>query len=1587
MAPGRKKGANKAKAQLSLGDLVLAKVKGYPFWPAKISRPEDVQREDVQRPRDPKKYFVTFFGTQEIAFVGASDIQVFTSELKTKLSARCQGKKDKFFSQAVKEICAAFEELQNGRPSGLEDSKDRSTSRCESLSIDGTEDEGMEAGAGGETCDTGTGDLCSSLVHSLRRQGGTDTDDKNPSVSCNADSNSSPVLSPEKKVKLSNGEQVQEALSTSSLDDASYVKDEKSADANEEDMKNLAIREKACINGNESGRKVEDTSEENSSSAVKALDVGKTSGHIPSEPGEVAKNRVKNKNVKDEKPADASEDCMKNPGMRDKACRNGNESKRKVEDTSEDNSSFAVKAVEGGKSSGHIPSEPGEVSRKRVKNKFGSGGNTGSKGFDKIKRVHSGLEEESQTAETSRPAKKSKLVDVRDEAIKGSRAKNIKSNLPGSNDAEHIAAKQPVACEERETVLALGAEKANINSDVSSVLAKVKSDASSHIGKVKSTASAQAGDAKLDASIQKGKVKSEASNQSTKAKSDAFLQSGKVKPDTSVNVAALTSKAKSDTVAQTGKVKPDVSTDEAVLPVLKRRRRALEAMCDSAALSSEDNLDNNHLELKNDLTINSARVPANQHPKRRRAVCLYDDEDEDEKPKTPVHGGVGRTVRANSGASDISKRNDGQGGGSATQHGNSNHPRPSGGDSAGVEHHNLKESSSQLHNSGLSPSRLKNMKRHDIHNHISPKKLEPGQLSTKDVKPALVSPKASPHPPVGGKQVSEQQESTKLSVKTPLSNQKAALVGSSKVSAAVSDSSKSSASQNHLSSQKNRIALSVEKPKSTPKSIPRTNDAVASAETSTELEAFMEGRNSAFIESKTPDSALSMKDLIAAAQAKRKLAHSQHFYLGNPGSAFVSFNDPPGVSPSSPSAQPFLSGSGIVMQPDLQSSQYRTNFLSPSTLGQQSASRNQVDTEEIEEGRVSSGHRPTGGSLSGGTEAAVARDAFEGMIETLSRTKDSIGRATRLAIDCAKYGIANEVVELLIRKLESEPSYHRKVDLFFLVDSITQCSHNQKGIAGASYVPTVQAALPRLLGAAAPPGGSARENRRQCLKVLRLWLERKIFPDSVLKRYMDEIGISNDDISSGISFRRPSRAERAVDDPIREMEGMLVDEYGSNATFQLPGFLSSHVFEDEDEEEDFPSSLPKEAAELPSVPDPTPVLPESETVTVTPTDRRHCILEDVDGELEMEDVSEQQKDERPLLSTGSFETDAQQHCSDGILETATNNSLELPPLPEGSPPPPPNSPPPLPPLPPSPPPPPPPPTSPSPPPPPPPPPLHLPLQPPPPPLPPPAAPPLAPPSLPPQPSIPTQSFGPSQSSVQSSPQLAYQPALPQEYCSTPSGNQLAQMAGNTSHGNHVDAVAKGDFCAQQSSCFVPMAGCSSRESSGFNSSRNLEYGHNDLYLNPQSTQQHPHFPHVNAPFMQRPMHPSHTQTPAGHFSYAKPAIQQHPQHPYPRPYPLPSHPDVQRRFVTDDRWRMPSSEFNSDQHGAWMGGRTASLAGPSTGPEGYFRPPPDRPPVANMGFQVPASSNLPAGAPTPGGGSQMLPCRPDMSALNCWRPA
>ncbi|XP_011625693.1 protein HUA2-LIKE 2 isoform X2 [Amborella trichopoda] len=306
---------------------------------------------------------------------------------------------------------------------------------------------------------------------------------------------------------------------------------------------------------------------------------------------------------------------------------------------------------------------------------------------------------------------------------------------------------------------------------------------------------------------------------------------------------------------------------------------------------------------------------------------------------------------------------------------------------------------------------------------------------------------------------------------------------------------------------------------------------------------------------------------------------------------------------------------------------------------------------------------PVLGKLRGNAEVNMALKSFEDMLGSLTRTKESIGRATRLAIDCAKFGIAGEVVDILLQHLETEPSLHRRVDLFFLVDSITQCSRGQRGVAGDAYPPAVQALLPRLLSAAAPPGNAARENRRQCLKVLRLWLERKTLPESIVRRHMQELDLSSGDPLNFSLSRRPSRTERAFNDPAREMEGMLVDEYGSNTSFQLVGLHIPQLIEDEED-----ASATEEKGTAPATPVEAPEPP------VSGTEKHRRILEDVDGELEMEDVSPSAEIENNSTYQDQFgSTPCVRPHPEGLPPSA-------PPLPSSPPPlapPPPPSPPPL----------------------------------------------------------------------------------------------------------------------------------------------------------------------------------------------------------------------------------------------------------------------------------------------------------------------
>ncbi|KAK8560755.1 hypothetical protein V6N13_026191 [Hibiscus sabdariffa] len=1420
MAGSRKRGGSKAKVKnFSLGDLVLAKVKGFPAWPAKISRPEDWEREP-----DPKKYFVQFFGTEEIAFVAPVDIQVFTSETKSKLSAKSQVVKTRYFVQAVKEISEAFDDLHKEKSSDLRDESDGPASVCEAPSANGA------VAPGEETTNLGKGE--------------SNREHVKPLISGHADDSSFPLMSSGVKDEISSGELAKkEVLSPASLDKPSHIKEELSDDK---------IAAKKTLRDDRMSNKMApvlkkrtEQGQKNSSSAAMLLRDDKSSCCLDRPVSEEKlKDRLKGK-VSDGSVRKFSPNAFK----------------------SDYNHTGAKKAKELMKSKSNLKTTD-DVNDAAANPK---GETTGKK-----KRGESGLGKlKSGEDEVLHPSKKPKVLDMKNEASKGSLVKKMKSS-PSSNYVNDKAAKQSESKKPTSHVLALKAPTSVIS---------------------------------------------------------------------------------------------DVSGDEAVLPLPKRHRRALEAMVDSG--NSDNKIKKNPGELKND-TSSSGNVknPATQLPKRRRSVCLFDD---DEDPKTPLHGGASQDVQLTSVVSAASRRVD-------VNHLTATDAQRSVGESNQYEDNGPKDASSPLVNNFVSPVQPQTVERRPSARASTPEKSESEQLSSKEAKPILISPRKSPHLVSATKQV-EQHRTTKATVKVPSNGtSKKAPPGSVKGSGVTTDGSKSS--QNQVSSQRYRQTSSVERPQSTPKTVSRVNDTTSVTETSMEFDIFREDRSGSLIDSKNPDSATSMKHLIAAAQAKRRQAHSQHYSLGNPSSVFLSMSEVHGVS-SSPALQPFPSAINNEVQADVQGFVHRTSIVSPPTLGHQSGSQNQQDTEEMEERRSSSGRMAAGGgSLSGGTEASVARDAFEGMIETLSRTKESIGRATRLAIDCAKYGIANEVVELLIRKLETEPSFHRKVDLFFLVDSITQCSHSQKGIAGASYIPTVQTALPRLLGAAAPPGASARENRRQCLKVLRLWLERKILPESILRRYMDDIGVSNDDTVSGFSLRRPSRAERAIDDPIREMEGMLVDEYGSNATFQLPGLLSNAFEDDEEDLSDRPCGEPVDASPLET----TQTSTELEVCKVTPSDRRHCILEDVDGELEMEDVSAHQKDDRPSFTKDTLEREMQQLDNDKIMEPGSNNPDRCPPLPEGSPPLPPDSPPPPPPLPPSPPPPPPP-SSPSPPPPPPPPPLALPIQPPPPPSLPscPSSAFVPQPPLPTQPSLISQPMVPPQSSMQSSPQLAFQPPVHHEFRGTPNGNQIVQMGGNAPHGGHIDVAVKSELFLQQSPCFQSGAR-NSREPSGYNSSRQLEYGHNEMYLNAQSSQPCQQFQPGNTAFVQRPLPPSLPQTSSSHFSFTKSSMPPHPQHSYPAQYSLPSQHDGRRPFVADEQWRMPSGDYNTDNQCGWTTGRNPPSAGPLFVPEGFFRPPVERPPSSNMGYPIASTNNLPAGAPNSGHGvSPILPCRPDMSGINSWR--
>uniref|UniRef100_A0A1D1YD06 Hepatoma-derived growth factor-related protein 2 n=1 Tax=Anthurium amnicola TaxID=1678845 RepID=A0A1D1YD06_9ARAE len=1480
MPPARKRGGSRGEAtgQLSLGDLVLAKVKGFPAWPAKISRPEDWYRLP-----DPKKYFVEFFGTCEIAFVAPADIQVFTDETKIKLLVRSRGKCSKDFSRAVEEICEAFEGLHGKGSDRSREDIDSSTVSSLSSTTDAVEDGKPNNRDEIPKQKTQVKDECTHdelpvLGQCLKDQEGTFVPDVKEN-SLDSNHGVAPLLSVKKENRSSS--------------DSTQIPRGK-------DVISKPSSKFSSLKGEKSPSRYE---------------VGKENGLTVFSKSEKAYGNIK---------ASAMDRSQNNfEGGDDNGCH------------------CTVDLVPESKKNGILRTQEKNAAQKQPKD-------NSDEDFEHHKSEKQ-LEYEP--------------VDKTVSPLDKGRETSSCSPIPDSDFSKEKTSKRSIKSKEHQ----FGKDKLLL--DHSHNKAKLET-----IKRQDTERSVSVADHIMKTQTSNKRYKMDISEGSRPAKKSRHVDDDDKKSsrldicDSLHIVGNEEDKPLKDIpMLSTKYAEPMMSTAEPLgnMECLsdKETVQAPEAMAESTNDAKDERRSSS---LKQDMSI-SDQKKSPVHALTRRRTFRIDDDEGEEVHKTPVHRESGTILSAAVSNTSFTICN------SQIQAEKLIDSRPTSRDTA-MERSGIAKSSKKSCKDGIPPVKF------EIPLQQSPGKTGERRLHKFAAKHVSSSPGKREDQRSLSREGKTTTSSSKLVSAAKLADHKtmkreikASTVASSKAQAASSrhlggTSDKLGHSYNQVTMEKMKPASS-EKVKNMQKNAGMENrsDINFSAECSIDKDLSLGDRfvasderlGNSMAESRFADSTASMKHLIAVAQAKRRQAHSQ----GLSHDKIVSVASTPVIPERSPSplsaAQP-ISAVNFAHK-DTREYLTSTSFAS-SIIARNCPSVDYMESEQHEHG-VSPGGLPPGGSLSGGTEAAVARDALEGMIETLSRTKESIGRATRLAIDCAKYGIANEVVDLLIQKLESESSFHRKVDLFFLIDSITQCSHSQKGIAGASYIPTVQVALPRLLAAAAPPGAAACENRRQCLKVLRLWLERRIFPESLLRPFMTGIEVSNDSMSSGLFLRRPSRAERSVDDPIREMDGMLVDEYGSNAAFKLPGFLSAHMFEDED---DLPGSFSGDANNESPV-DASTALVETDTCIAYPCDRRHHILEDVDGELEMEDVSIPSKDER-ALARNSFKVENEMSIYDQNAESTLSSQTGLVPSPVSSAPLPLDSPPPPPPLPPSPPPP----------------------SPPPPPMSPPPLPP-PPPSFPPLPSLPPPSLPPT------SPSLVYHPSGHQDYHRTSNGCGMTSL--------------KTEAVVQHSPNFVTTGVCNNQSLHCVGSSRPYKFGQDDMYVATQGSHSNQQFQPAGGSFLQRSYHvliPGHSLPilpPAGqvsacyaastsqplqnHFPYAKSMVDHHVQQHY-HPYSLSSDPNGRRQYITNEQWRMHSGNVSLEsQHSSWvMGGRTLSSSGSAFGQDGLLGSHVERP---SQDIQLPSHASVAAVAsvsvPPAHVVPQILHCRPDVPAINSWRPS
>ncbi|KAI4972224.1 hypothetical protein ZWY2020_003149 [Hordeum vulgare] len=1415
MAPVARRGAKSVKwnREPQLGDLVLAKVKGYPFWPAKVSRPEDWNQEPT-----PRKFFVLFFGTKEIAFLALQDLLPFTEEVKSDLVNQAREKRfpkrhAKGLEEALVEICKAYDEL----PKSSETANGVLPDRTLDMSVKPTEslvkppDDGEIPRVEHMEVDSSVDNL-NTLRHSSgteenMKDGGHDRKDILPTGINRKKPAEKDSDLPKKKKPVT---------SKSAMD---MHLEQMEVDSSVDNLNTLRHGSGTEENVKDGGHDRKDTF---STVTNRKKSVEKDSDHPQKKKAVTSKSAI---NMDLEQARSPTSLFSGRETEDQKVGKEGHPTEGVLLDCNVE----IVCALE-------VPTKDKPKMQlknaDREENKHADG--TGISGRSTPEALPDTVPTNSADKESGgfkklKPRMKQSLTD------KSERRGPNKVMLDKPN--KQLTGKSPVVLSSnKKSVPGSGQRKPEGSSDMRPAKRPKLVDRANEA--VKTGAKSE-----LKLPVDNGKDSSVKSEKSTSAgaRNNTFPE----------------------TVTADGRTR---KSGVVVSPLPRPHSGRMEQAPGSATKLTEKSMS-------------------------------FDD-DEEEEQRTPPHKTVAKsisthvtpTVKIHQTGSEIPSSQVGNV--SAKKSGLAREEKPRSVGRSPVKHEPI-----------YSPSQGK------VHARPQMTGRKSATISV-DTSSAL------------GNKINPADRKSSGQLKNPGSSEVKRPQGSS--SKAVYQTSGNSHSQSHAALEKNVLLSKSENAKVKAKpstqiamTVENRLSATLSDERSGKLDHSKEDRSN-FVEkaefaASNAASDKSIKDLLAAAQARRNhLASGQGNSDGSsPHNAVLA------------SAAWLAWTKNAISEGDVMQSQ--DSICEP---GHRVDLKKPAETDHEHE--KSPKPKQSSGSLGGG------------MIETLSRTKDSIGRATRHAIECSKHGIAEEIVELLVRKIENEPNLHVKLisfsfglhnTVFSLSERFNYLIFDYLGVAGASYIPSVQAALPRLLSAAAHL----------------LWLERKIMPETVLRKYMNDIEVPNDNTHAGFLLRRPSRAERSVDDPIREMDDMLVDEYGSNTTIEFSGILSSTVFVND---EDFPridGSLPVISLRI--------IAPNS-------VEEHMTVLESATSDAVMEDASVLPRNSQQIERSALIEHDSRQEAGS---EGALTNQYELPPLPEGPPPLPLDSLPPQP-LPEGPPPlpldspPPPPPLAAAPPaatPPPPPPPLSPSSPPPPPPLP--SGPPPQPAPPPPHPSIPPP--------VLSSPSsLGYQHAVP-EYFRPPNGNHLTGNSSIQGVGNTPNFMPAGPVNAQAPVNYVP--------------SLPPDYASNNIFLPQQASNGNYQFQsgvsfHQGAfsafPSAQTP--PVH---PHAHHTHMNPMGQQSVPPPC-NSYGVQAFPNSQSQYTSEEQWRMASGNFSpDDQHNTWLpGGRSLSCSDGSFMQDGYPRSNIDRSSMNSMSHQHAVLNHLPSGAPHPAASSRLI-------ALSVWK--